>query len=430
MVFVVGTSSPAFIEFLRYLGATKFHFGLLSGLPMIMLAFQFIGALICQVLPRRKKFFMIVTIAGRLLFVPVSLLPVLFPEWGSRFHVNCIVVLVALSSLLANSAGPIFFSWMADMIPHSILNRYWGIRQRALHFTWTASYLLSALFLFQVDLPINIKYPIMAVLGVICGVVDIVLFTWIKEPVRAPQPPCSFKDMFLSPVMCPTFGRFLSFVCLWSASVWFIAGFMAVYLLERLNLGDWRVTLIFCSGIAVALAAPMWGRMADKHGNKPVMAVCVAFKPILPLVFCFVSAKNAFLILPWAFLFDSFWESGMMVATNGYMLKVSPSQKRPMFVASLTALSGIAGGGAAIAGGIFLDVFENVVVTWRGLHADNFFFLFIAGFFMRCAVALLVTRIREPESSSSSEVMNELKGAWPTRLLMIPMDMYRRIVRP
>ena len=37
------------------------------------------------------------------------------------------------------------------------------------------------------------------------------------------------------------------------------------------------------------LCESWWGRMADKHGQKPVFKICLAMKPIIVLAFLFVT---------------------------------------------------------------------------------------------------------------------------------------------
>jgi len=64
MIYVAGTTSPAFVAFVRALGATEAHFGLLGGIPLIMLSMQFLGAVLTNVPPRRKPLFMALAIAA------------------------------------------------------------------------------------------------------------------------------------------------------------------------------------------------------------------------------------------------------------------------------------------------------------------------------------------------------------------------------
>ena len=54
MVFMAGTTCPLLTDYFLELGATERHFGLLTGLPMIAILFQFVGALITNRVRHRK----------------------------------------------------------------------------------------------------------------------------------------------------------------------------------------------------------------------------------------------------------------------------------------------------------------------------------------------------------------------------------------
>ena len=43
MVYSVGITSPATTEYFRHIGANEFHFGLIGGVPMVMLLMQFVS---------------------------------------------------------------------------------------------------------------------------------------------------------------------------------------------------------------------------------------------------------------------------------------------------------------------------------------------------------------------------------------------------
>ena len=75
MVYMAGTACPLMTRFFLDLGASEGHFGLITGVPMAMISLQIAGALIANRLERRKPFFMVILIAGQLLFLAVAFLP-------------------------------------------------------------------------------------------------------------------------------------------------------------------------------------------------------------------------------------------------------------------------------------------------------------------------------------------------------------------
>ena len=80
MFYISCTTCPLATEFFRDLGARKFHFGLLAGLPLCMLFMQFLGAFLANRLKHRKPVFMTMLIICRLLYIPMAFLPMLLPD--------------------------------------------------------------------------------------------------------------------------------------------------------------------------------------------------------------------------------------------------------------------------------------------------------------------------------------------------------------
>ena len=78
--------------------------------------------------------------------------------------------------------------------------------------------------------------------------------------------------------------------------------------------------------------------------------------------------------------------AGLMVATNGYMLKMAPQRNRSMFIATITGLAGICGGLGAIAAGKFLDVFPDLTLNGLGREWSNLDVLFLLGALLRFGV--------------------------------------------
>lgn len=428
MLFLAAVNSPVFTEYVRALGATDLQIGLLSGLPMIMLAWQFVGAVIANRLQHRKPLFLVLIIAGRLLYLPIAILPFVMGE-GDQV-VDLIVILVALSAALSNVIGPAWFSWMADIIPTSILNRYWASRHRAQHLTWLVAYLAFGAFAMLTSLDVQLVFLVLAIIGVTAGVVDILLFIWVREPPNHIVKGEPILRILADPLKDRNFRTFVVFQCVWAFTALFSASFMMLYAIEGLGLGGGKATLVWCAMIMNALSAPYWGRLADKHGHKSIIAICVAMKPLVLLLFIFVTPGTALIALPIGFFIDSMWNAGLFVATNGYMMKVSPRRNRSVFVASITGLSGIFGGLGAICGGAFLSHYDGFHMELFSRDWNKFHLLFGVNFFMRIGCAYLVHYIKEPKSTEHDIVLDEMRGYWPMKFLLFPVGFYRHKVLP
>ena len=427
MVYITGTTSPAFAEFLRVIGATEVHFGLLGGIPMVMLSMQFVGALITNCVRTRKALFMVLVIAGRLLYIPVAFLPIIFPSLGADALVSAIILIIAFSAAITNVTGPLWLSWMADLIPRRILNSYWGKRQRWMYLTWTASFLAITAFVYFVGLPITISFPILAAVAVIAGVTDIVLFLWVREPPNILMRGKPVLELLTAPLKDKGYRSFVVFSCAWSGCAMFAAAFMQLYVLKILALTVWQTTLMWCaSGIGIALVSSQWGKLADEFGHRPVLAICMGLKSIVVMVFFLVTRRSALWLLPITLFVDSFWNAGILVASNGYMLKIAPQRNRSMFIAAITGLAGICGGLGAMTGGAFLDAFSEFSLAAFGRSWTNYHLLFLLNILMRWGCIALALGVKEPESTNPGQLLHQLRGTWPIRFLLFPVGFYRR----
>jgi len=427
MVYITGIGSPATTEFYRAMGARDIHFGLLSGIPMATVFFQFLGAVAANRVRRRKPLFMAVFIIGRLIYLPVAFLPLIFPGMSMRVYFPLLFTIVALSHGLGNFGSPLWFTWMADLIPRKILNTYWGVRQRSMYLFWTCSFLAITLFTYWIHWPIINAFALILSVAVLAGILDILLFAWVREPENLCARDLPIREVLLAPLAHTEYRTFVTYSCAYSAIIMFAAGFMQPFTLKILGMPVWLATLVWCvSGIGNALSARFWGRLADTHGHRPVLILCVLFKPWVALALFLVSPRWAPMILPGIFLVDGVWNAGLMVANNGYMMKIAPKQNRSMFMASILGLSGICGGMAAVAGGIFLRCFSDFSVDVMGRTWGNYHLLLLVDFFLRWLGIPLVRRIKEPRSTRGRQVLLEIFGHFPLRFLLFPVGLYRR----
>ncbi|MFC1452778.1 MFS transporter [Verrucomicrobiota bacterium] len=426
MVYVTGTACPARTEFFRAVGADEFHFGLLTGIPLVALFMQFFGAALTNRVRRRKPVFIALLVLGRMLYVPIAFVPLLFPSLPTSVTVMVLIALVAIASALMQLTPPLWYSWMADVIPSKILNRYWGTRQRWMYFTWTGSFFAVAVFTYLVPLPVTVAYPILVVIAVTAGVLDLLLFVWVDEPPNTITRDKPVLETLLAPMKHPEYKTFVVFSCVSMFSVMFAASFMQLYVLKVLHFTVWQATFVWClSGIGIAVAGRRWGKIADKHGHKPVMAVCRFLKPGIAAVFLLITPRTALWVLPPAMFIDGMLNAGNMVAANGYMLKIAPRENRSMFIAAITGLAGVCGGISAIAAGSFLHASSGFSIVLMGRTWINYHVLFLASFLMRVACAFLIHWVKEKETSHPVHVLNDLRGVWPMRFLRFPVGFYR-----
>jgi MFS family permease len=426
MVYVPCVTSPVTTDLFRSLGATEFHFGLLGGLPPMMVLFQFLGALWSNHMRQRRPWFMRLVIAGRLLYLPVALVPML-PGFPREAVVPTLIGLIALSTGLQTLSYPMWLSWMGDLIPRRILNRYWGGRQRYTTLAMSVTTLAITAFTYYAHgVAVQPLFLVLAIIGCTAGTIDILLFKTIREPANVLMVGSPWATL-RQPLRDHNCRKLLRFQAIFYGVSNVGAAFMLVYTLEVLEVPLWKTALLWSlPSFGYALVAPLWGRLADRFGHRPVLRLCVALKPGIALAYLLVTPATALPVLGVAMFLDSMLNAGIEIASNGYVLKMAPRANRSMFIAMTSAFSSFAMGVGAILGGVFLQHTTGMTWLFAGREWNHFQLLFLVSFLLRIPCIRLAGLVREPASAKSRVVLEYLLGLWPMRALLLPMDWYRR----
>lgn len=427
MIYISCVYSPAFTEFMRELGANEFQFGLIVGIPLIMFFMQFPAALLNNRIRLRRTLFMAFVISGRLMYIVIAFLPLLARSVPLERLIPIQIVLLGVSAGLTQIGVPLWYAWMADVVPRRILNRYWSTRQMAMYVTWTACFIFVAVFAQLSGLQMRLAFPILAAIGVTAGVIDILLFLSVPEPPNTLVLDMRVLDVFLEPWRHAEYRSFALYSAARSAAIMFSAAFIQLYALQGLHLSVYQTTLIWCvMGLGVAMTSKAWGRIADRHGHRPAIVTCMALKPLTMLIWILITPGSAPYVLPAFMIVDSTINAGLLVADNGFMLKIAPQRNRSMFIASITGVAGLAGGLGTIAGGKVLHMLADVPLLAFGRSWNHFQALFAIGFLIRFIPLILARRIREPKSTNTLTMLYEVRGFGPFNFLRFPLGLYRR----
>lgn len=428
MIYTQLTMSPATIQFARSLGATGLHIGILGALPTLMLFMQFVAAVLANHLQYRRWVWFSFCIIQRLVLIPVALVPWLFPELSDNTILWGLIILTALNHALIHFTTPLWLSWMGDYLPHQGLNRYWGIRQLWMYWSGALSLLGGAIFLAESGMGIREGFDIFIYTGGFFGLIDILIFLKVDEPQVTKMKDPQLKEVLLTPFYHPKFRSFISFTCFWHFAAMLGAPFISYYLLDYIGMDVFRLLLLWtCSWIGGALLSKQLGQMADHFGNRPMLILCTAFKStnMIGLLLLPRDPTLAFWIMVPIFIIDSLLNAGIAIANNGFMLKNSPAENRTMFIAAGTAVAGLVGGLTSIATGAFLYLSADWDFFVGSYEFNNFHIVFAFSLLMRLVAAVYARTVREPDSHWTSQVVVQLVGVTPFRILRFPVGLYR-----
>jgi len=428
MAYTQLTMSPATIEYARTLGAAGLHIGILGALPTGMLFMQFLAAVIANHLRYRRWLWFSGSIIQRLLFVPVVAGPLLFPQISDGVWIWVFIAATAANHAMLHFATPLWLSWMGDYLPHKGLNRFWGIRHLWMQYSAALSLLLGAIYMKTSGAPIRESFMGLIAVGAIMGVIDLLLFLKVEEPPVTPLAEPKLGLVLSAPFRNKNFRSFILFTCFWHLAAMSGAPFISFFLFADLGMTAPMVLLVWTfSWIGGAFFSKRLGHLAEEYGNRPVLILCTAFKSanMIALLLMPRVPSLAFWLLVPVFMLDALLNAGIAIANNGFMLKNSPAENRSMYIAAGTAVAGMVGGLTSIAAGGLLSVTQSWSYDVLWIHANGFHLLFLISLILRIIAAFLARSVREPETHDTIQVVVQLVGITPLRVLRFPVGLYR-----
>lgn len=428
MIYTQLTMSPATIEFARSLGADGLHIGILGALPSATLFMQFGAAVLVNHLDYRRRTWFVLSIAQRLVFLPLVLGLFFFRDLPGATWVWALIAATTLNHAMLHFSSPLWMSWMGDYLPRDGLNRFWGRRHLWMQWTAAVALLTPAIFLLDSRWSIQPVFAILITVGAMFGVADILMSRKISEPPvqRVPQP--KIGHIFSAPFRDQSFRSFIGYTCFWHFAAMVGAPFISLYLLDRVGMPLSSILMMWagswCGGAVLSRSI---GNVIEQFGHRPMLILCTAFKALNMIALLVIPPNPAWALFVFTpvFMIDALLNAGIAIASNGFMLKNSPQENRTMFIAASTALAGMIGGATAIAAGAVLRSLSGWSMTVSGWTFVGFHLLFAASLVLRLACIGLAMRVHEPESAGTRYVASQLIGATPMRFLRFPVGLYR-----
>ncbi len=410
--------APQFLTaFAVKLGADKLQVALLTSLPMFGLALQFLATMLTQNLRERKRLWFWIATIHRMIWLAIAAVPFCLGTVGAHATIWVFLGLFFLTSVLGSMSVPLWFSWMADLVPVAQTGKFWARRVAiaslvnvlAIPLGWSIDH-----FSAQGWLP----YVGLFILAAVAGELDLLIhYQVVEPPVTQTVSGEPWWSLIRKPFVHRDFRRLLGFTTSWSFAGAFGDGFVVYFFLTQMKLSLSYIALAASSMWLMRwVMGKYWGFLADRFGHATVLRICSAALVIWPLGLVIWGHSHPKLALLGVHLYMGFFNVGFESCTTGLLLGLSPSVNKSLFVSVFIGTAGLVGGLAPLLSGGFLD--RAGATTWLGGHLDAFQVVFLCASLLRLTTIVIFPPVfRNVKTTSPVLLVKRLIDSNPFKVI-------------
>jgi len=387
---VMSGAGEAYLSaFAILLKATPGQIGLLAALPQLIASCaQLVSAWLGHRNHRRMPIILIGARIQCLSWLPLIILPLLFPDYG----VVLMLCAVMLYYFGANLTIPQWSSLMGDLVHKRRRGRYFAYRTQLASITSYIAMLSAGLLLHLFD---QSGYALAGFISIfsIAMIARLVSIHHLKQMYDPPGHTAALEipnwRLWRRHVRNSPFAHFSVFFAFMQFATAIASPFFSVYLLRDLELSYLQFTLNMGMVIlAQFLTLNWWGRIADTFGNRLVLIICGTMIPFFPALWL-LSTEVWYLMILQAL--GGFAWAGFSLSAGNFIYDALPTHKRVTLMALHNTLANIGIFIGAILGGFLASHLDKVVVIGDFEHHffSVFYIVFIISSVSRALVALL-----------------------------------------
>lgn len=392
--------------------------GVVVALPQMAQLFQIPAAWSTSWLGHRRAAVGLVA-ASRQVMLPLVALPFLqVSEHTAQMILFAVAALAAVLGILGNNA---WVSWMGELVPSRIRGRYFG-RRTAMCTIGGASASAAVGLLLDWARPHGLTSHVLAALQVCAsasGIAAALLMMRQHDPAHGAERPAPSLARALAPFRDKQVRGILRYVVTWNFAVGVAGSFFALHMLKNLRMG---FALVALHGTALAAArvmtAPLWGRLIDRLGARPVLIACAFGVSTVPLIWLFPTPTFLWPLVLDAILAGALW-GGHNLAMFVLPLTATPRRGRPFYIAAIATAGGFTFSVATACGGGLAQLLpERSVLAGHTFHSLQVLFAISA--VLRFGAAFAAFRIHEPSAAGVGALLTAVMGRPAKRPVVVP----------
>jgi MFS family permease len=431
-VWLNATSGTPYTAFAKALDASEFEFGILAATPYMASLASLPASLLTEATGKRKLIFLLGFYGQRLLWIPITLLPLYMVYSNGVTHAATLtfIGLVLLMQLTGAVGGPAWTSWMADIVPVRARGTYFANRRVWGTFSAIPSAVIVGLLLDHYTtggvstLTVLSCCAAILIAAALFGVADIATFHWVPDIPKKPQTGVHLLRAMRAPLHDRQFLRFGAYVATLTFAISFMGQFVTLYILRMLASPDGQsrntntltqLMVIVAPAVAQLVVFPVWGRAADRMGKRPLLILAGLGLVPVAIGWCFVTPEHIWLGYLLSGLGAAFW-AGVEVANLNLVLEMSASGDEANgdpaggsgYVAVNAVIINLAGCAGGLASGAIAQLLQNAHFQWVTPFKTFTFYdvLFAISALLRLlAVLLFIPHIHESSARPAHEAL-------------------------
>ncbi len=428
-------------NFLVELDASPIEVGMLCSIPMMVNLLQPLGAYFSERTTSRHSYCLWTHGIARIMWLFLAIAIGLTTLGWSHFSNHQLVVLTLLIILVSHVVTALgsasWLSWMAILVPRKLRGRYFGLRNSLASFTQLLSVPVAALIVSNWSGGSIQGYGVVLLLGIIAGMISLSCqffkvdvnpqeqnatsseeFDSLSEADPNPKSfdshpqslvseslgsksldstssntqPSNTEPLASEPLIKAkkatrksifkdkNFLIFLVYFGLWMFAFNLSTPFFNLYMLDTLDLDVSWVSLYgsFQAGAGMLMLI-VWGRIADKFGNRAVLLLTGILIAITPIFWILIgnSSTDIWLWLPLLHIFIGGSVNAVELCGNNLQIAIAPTRNQSIYFAIAAAVAGGAGALGTTIGG-FLAESTSFIGGLPGLFAISVGFRIVA----------------------------------------------------
>jgi len=360
--------------------------GLATTVQQLSMLVQVPAALVSEWLSTRKPFWFVTAFLHRVIWLVVPFLPYAMAGRPETMA-SALVIVVALSSILAQASAATWWSWITDLVPDRLRNRFWSVRQGIV---FTAYLVAMGVAGYALDLFPTPGRPGGTFLGfaiifgaaAVLGCADIIIHMGVPEP----RPTVlrhrhNILQRIVAPLRHHDFRALTLAMGFWSLSVGLVGPFGMLFLKREFGISYTGISAtVISSTLGVILASMMWGYVMDRLGARNFAVIMLLLAPLCGVAWFVVNpsvvtvplpflpgwkVSQALLVLTGSSFLAGALYSGVGLAQVSLIGSVVPREGRTMAMAVHFSVIGLMAAGGPILGGMVVDHIPEWGWNWR-----------------------------------------------------------------